>query len=112
MYFYRQRNDKLSRAKEVKSNLDKGLNLWRSKVLKVQSESIRKAEEKLKEEVEKKHYGMKYRRKKKEQSVETFKKQLTLKQQKALNATTEKIEDKDKKVRFQIFYSNQILQKH
>jgi len=41
---------------------------------------------------------MKYRRKKKEQNVETFKKQLTLKQQKALNATTEKIEDKDKKV--------------
>ena len=36
-------------------------------------------------------YGMKYRRKKKEQNVETFKKQLTLKQQKALNATTENI---------------------
>ena len=55
---------------------------------------------------------MKYRRKNKEQNVETFKKQLTLKQQKALNATTEKIEDKDKKVRFKIFNSNQILLKH
>ena len=82
----------------MKSNLEEGLNLWRAKVLKVQSESIRKAEERLKCEMNKKNDRMIHERRRIE-NVRIHKKHQIQNQRKVLKTNVEKIENKDMKVR-------------
>ena len=86
------------RAKVVKSNLEEGLNLWRAKVLKVQSESIKKAEERLRYEMEKKNDRMIHERRRKEKNVRIHKRHQIQSQRKMLKTNVEKIVYKDTKV--------------
>ena len=79
--------------------MDKGLNLWREKVLRVQSESIKKAEERLKEDTEKRNDDLMYKRRKKEEYMKISKTEQKRKQQKTFDAFTEKIVDKEKRVK-------------
>ena len=83
----------------MKSNLEEGLNLWRAKVLKVQSESIKKAEERLKYEMYKKTGRMIHDRRRKEKNVRIHKRHQIKNQRKVLKTNVEKIEYKDIKVR-------------
>ena len=79
--------------------MDKGLNLWREKVLRVQSESIKKAEERLKEDTEKRNDDLMYKRRKKEEYMKISKTGQKRKQQKTFDAFTDKIVDKEKRVK-------------
>ena len=97
--FIRLRKDNELRAKVVKSNIEEGLNLWRAKVLKVQSESIKKAEERLKYEIEKKNARMIHDRRRKEKNVRIHKRHKIQNQRKVLKTNVEKIAYKDIKVR-------------
>ena len=83
----------------MKSNLEEGLNLWRAKVLKVQSESIKMAEERLRYEMQKKNARIIHERRRKEKNVRIHKKHQIQSQRKALKTNEEKIENKDIKVR-------------
>jgi hypothetical protein len=83
----------------VKSNLDEGLNLWRGKVLKVQSLSIKKAEERLRYEMEKKNDRIVQERRRKEKNVRIHKRQQIQNQKKMLKKNVENIANKDIKVR-------------
>ena len=83
----------------MKSNLEEGLDLWRAKVLKVQSESIKNAEERLKYEIEKKNGRMIHDRRRKEKNVRIHKRHKIQNQRKVLKTNFEKIAYKDIKVR-------------
>ena len=97
--FIRLRKDNELRAKVVKSNIEEGLNLWRVRVLKVQSESIKKAEERLRYEIEKKNARMIHDRRRKEKNVRIHKRHKIQNQRKVLKTNFEKIAYKDIKVR-------------
>jgi alpha-N-acetylglucosamine transferase len=99
LFSTRQRTDKETKAKAVKSNLENGLNLWRAKVLKVQSQSIKKVEERLKEEIEKKKERIIDERRKKEKNTRIMKRHQMQKQRKDTKTTKKRIIEKDAKVR-------------
>ena len=100
MLFSRQRIDKETKAKTVKVELENGLDLWRKRVLKVQSQSITKAEGRLKEEHGKKKERLMDERKKKENKVRILKREQMKKERKSVKAAEKMLEQKDKKVRF------------
>ena len=82
----------------MKSNLEEGLNLWRGKVLKVQSESIKNAEDRLNYEMEKTTDRMIHERRRKEKNIRIRKRHQIQSQRKMLKTNVEKIVYKDTKV--------------
>ena len=92
--------NKETKAKTVKVELENGLNLWRKRVLKVQSQSITKAEGRLKEELEKKKEKLMDERSKKENKIRILKKEQMKKERKSVKNTEKMLENKDTKVRF------------
>ena len=89
-----------SKARSVKAELEKGLDLWRVKVLKVQSQSIMKAEKRLQKEIKEKKERLINERRKKEKKIKILKKQKIQNQRKALKKTERLVEEKNAKVRY------------
>ena len=100
MFVSRQRIDKETKAKTVKVELENGLDLWRKRVLKVQSQSITKAEQRMKEDLEKKKERLMDERRKKENKIRIMKKEQMKKERKSVKTAEKMLEQKDTKVRF------------
>ena len=87
----------------LKAELEAGLDLWRKQVLSVQSQSIRRAEEKVRNDLENRREKLAEEMRNREQKcLEKRKEKEEEKKSRVLNAK-KKIEEKEKKVSYRLF---------
>ena len=82
----------------LKSELEAGLDLWRKQVLSVQSQSIRKAEEKVRNELESRREKLAEEMRNREQKCLEKRKEKEEEKNRRLMNAKKKIEEKEKKV--------------
>merc|ERR1712106_588867 len=82
----------------LKSELEAGLDLWRKQVLSVQSQSIRRAEEKVRNELESKREKLAEEMRNREQKCLEKRKEKEEEKNRRLMNAKKKIEEKEKKV--------------